>query len=47
LLAETASEASPQRAVLELRYVAARYGPPARIRAPAKPDQLPGDSRGP
>jgi hypothetical protein len=40
LLSETHSEAGPQRAVLELRYIAARYGPP-EIRALAKPDQLP------
>jgi hypothetical protein len=46
LLAETASEAGPQRAVLELRYIAARYGPP-EIRALARPELLPVDPRGP
>jgi hypothetical protein len=46
LLSETVSEGGPQRAVLELRYLAARYGPP-EIRALARPDQLPGDPRGP
>jgi hypothetical protein len=43
---KTFSESGPQRAVLELRYIAARYGPP-EIRALAKPAQLPGDPRGP
>jgi hypothetical protein len=33
-------------AVSEIRYLAARYGPP-EIRALAKPDQLPGDPCGP
>jgi hypothetical protein len=45
LLAETFSEGGPQRAILEPRYIAARYGPP-EIRALARPDQLPGDPRG-
>jgi hypothetical protein len=46
LLAETFSEGGPQQAVLELRYIAARYGPP-EIWALARPHQLPGDPCGP
>jgi hypothetical protein len=45
LLAETDSEGGLRTAVLELHYLAARYGPP-EIRALARPHQLPGDPRG-
>jgi hypothetical protein len=46
ILAQTVCLGGDRHAVLELRYLAARYGPP-EIRALAKPDQLPGDPRGP
>jgi hypothetical protein len=46
ILVQTAFLSPDPHAVLELRYIAARYGPP-EIRALAKPDQLPGDPRGP
>jgi hypothetical protein len=46
LLAEMFSEAGSRTTALELRYIAARYGSP-EIRALARPDQLPGDPRGP
>jgi hypothetical protein len=46
LLAETDSPSGPARAFLESRYIAVRYGPP-EIRELARPDQLPGDPRGP
>jgi hypothetical protein len=40
VLAETASPGGPHRTLLELRYLAARYGPP-EIAALARPEQLP------
>jgi hypothetical protein len=40
LLAETASPGGLARALLELRYLAAHYGPP-EIAALARPEQLP------
>jgi hypothetical protein len=46
ILAGTASPGGLERALLELRYLAAHYGPP-EIAALARPEQLPRASRGP